>query len=593
MPRKLIKPAMLIMILLFVWPLTAQQKQTDYKLQKRIALVIGNSNYEKFDSLKNPANDAADVADALRHLGFKVYFGTNQTFREMEALIVDFGAELAQTKGVGLFYYTGHGFNIDNQNFMLPVDTRILREAESVREGVSLNLVLSKMKSAQNGTNFVFLDSVGINQFVQTWRTEKENIIPVGFKEVLPAAGRTVIYSNQPENNAAERSGLNGFFAASFLKQIKEPNRDFAQFMNAVADNLAERTFDQQKPLIIGNIPKNFYFVDELHKPPTREKKSLAEYFDMFKLVRKFDCGDRDVARSVAKEIMENYENDEINADVIAFVKKNQQIIEKEDRKCDRDKRYENSYSAENWGKFFEFSKEIIAHEGENTRALDVMLTLVAVGYNISSKEINNNFNTDTIFYAKKSIEMFEKGVQTYDYGVYDNFKTGFESENAIDWCNYIIGFINYHYLDRRDEGVDYLYKSFKFTNVFKSDWTVYQTIGNYYFDIAMSLYETYKEKRKANIYKDNDQTRAILMLALGYADRAIDAYGRARKIFKEKKITNPDEKVVFDENLNDIYIFRFNFVPKMPTWGMDEYVELLNKKSMPNPTTKVEPIPL
>jgi Caspase domain len=593
MKRKSIKFAIVIIILLCCLPLAAQRNQPNVKTQRRIALVIGNSNYLNIDSLesKNPSNDAVDVANALRDLDFEVFLGVDLTFRETLTLINSFGARLAETRGIGLFYYSGHAFHINNENFLLPVDTRIIQEADSSREGISLNLILAKMNAAKNSANLVLLDCVGKNQFIQSWRTEQKNIVTIGFTKIIPPKGTVVFYSNQPENNSAERFGRNGYFAVSILKQLNKTGLDFGQFTNAVSADLAERTYNQQKPFLIGTLPKNFYFVDELHQPKTKERKSLTDYFEAFKSARKYPCGQRDELRSVGKEIIENYVDDVINRDVIEFVKKHLEIFEKEEPLCDRSTRYDNSYTAKNWRKFFEFSKEVINFEGETSIALDVMLTLIKVGYQRVIEDDNDDFNGDTVLYAKKAIKMIDSGIKSKsdDWGVYD----GFESEGrSMAWLNYTIGYIAYSRLNQQDEGVSYLYKATK-SREFEAEWTIYQTIGNYYFDRSMSIYATYKEKHQANLSKITDETNAILSNALGYAERAIDAYGRARNIYSIKLTGVFKEKIVYVEKLDEIYTFRFNFVPKMPTWGMNEYVTRLISRSMPDPATKVEPIPI
>lgn len=118
-------------------------------VQKRIALVIGNCNYQKATKLANPPNDARDTAAALQELGFEVIGGGKDgidlTQSAMESLIARFGQRLAETKGVGLFFYAGHGVTSAGQNYLIPVDADIPDEDLVKYKAVSVGYVLDKM----------------------------------------------------------------------------------------------------------------------------------------------------------------------------------------------------------------------------------------------------------------------------------------------------------------------------------------------------------------------------------------------------------------------------------------------------------------
>ena len=115
-------------------------------LERRVALVIGNGNYP-FGSLRNPVNDATDMAKTLTNLGFEVISRTDVTQRQMLALISDFGKQL-QSGGVGLFYFAGHGVQVSGDNFLIPVDAEIKTDADVDVYCVELNKVLKQMQTA-------------------------------------------------------------------------------------------------------------------------------------------------------------------------------------------------------------------------------------------------------------------------------------------------------------------------------------------------------------------------------------------------------------------------------------------------------------
>src|SRR6185436_5426193 len=113
--------------------------------EKRVALVIGNSAYQHTAALKNPSNDATDIAGKLRALGFEVIDGTDLSKADMESRIRAFADKL-QGSDVGLFFYAGHGLAADGRNFLAPVDAKLQSETDLDFEAVELSLVLKQME---------------------------------------------------------------------------------------------------------------------------------------------------------------------------------------------------------------------------------------------------------------------------------------------------------------------------------------------------------------------------------------------------------------------------------------------------------------
>src|SRR5918998_3371187 len=119
---------LLIMTALLLASVSPRAQQQDRQLEqagsesasnsKRIALVIGNAAYTNAPPLKNPANDAKDMADALSKLGFKVEHGVNLSQRQMKVMIREFGQKL-KAGGAGLFYYAGHGVQSKGRNYLI------------------------------------------------------------------------------------------------------------------------------------------------------------------------------------------------------------------------------------------------------------------------------------------------------------------------------------------------------------------------------------------------------------------------------------------------------------------------------------------
>ncbi len=138
--------------LLIALPSQDSHAQQDRQLQqtgstnangaKRLALVIGNGAYTKAPPLKNPPNDARDMAATLRTLGFDVTSGINTNQRDMKRLIREFGQKLKTGGGSGLFYYAGHGVQSSGRNYLIPVEADIQSEADVEDSSVDVSLVL-------------------------------------------------------------------------------------------------------------------------------------------------------------------------------------------------------------------------------------------------------------------------------------------------------------------------------------------------------------------------------------------------------------------------------------------------------------------
>lgn len=142
--------------------------------ERRIALIIGNAAY-KSSPLKNPVNDALDMASALSQLGFQVTLGKNMNRKEMHKTIRKFGKDLKQG-GVGLFYYAGHGIQVQGKNYLIPIGADIQSEDEVQVESIDAGSVLRKMEVAANTMNMVFLDACRDNPFARSFRSTSRGL---------------------------------------------------------------------------------------------------------------------------------------------------------------------------------------------------------------------------------------------------------------------------------------------------------------------------------------------------------------------------------------------------------------------------------
>ncbi|MEI6875735.1 MAG: caspase family protein, partial [Spirochaetota bacterium] len=186
-----------------------------------MALVIGNGAYAS-SPLKNPVNDATDLASALKDLGFAVTLLPNATRETMEKAIRDFGTSL-RSGGTGLFYYAGHGVQVKGRNYLIPIGADIQEADEVSYRAVDADLVLAQMESAGNGTNIVILDACRNNPFPGADRAIGDRGLAI--VGVQPS-GSYIIYATQPNATAQDGSGRNGVFTKYLLANLKTPGLD-------------------------------------------------------------------------------------------------------------------------------------------------------------------------------------------------------------------------------------------------------------------------------------------------------------------------------------------------------------------------------
>ncbi len=223
--------------------------------EQRLALVIGNSNYSS-GPLKNPVNDASDIAVSLQKLGFTVLLKKNVNIKEMEAGIEDFGNRLKRG-GVGLFYFAGHGLQVNGINYLIPVGAKIDKESDVKYEAVDAGKILDEMANAANGFNIIILDACRDNPFHQQFRSVSRGLAIVG----SAPKGSYISYSTSPGQVAQDGDGRNSPFAAALIKYMKEPGWTIEQVFKNVRHRLSQDTLGKQVPWELSSLEGDFFFV--------------------------------------------------------------------------------------------------------------------------------------------------------------------------------------------------------------------------------------------------------------------------------------------------------------------------------------------
>ena len=244
------------LIILYVCALISLPATSFSAAKQRLALVIGNSAY-KNAPVKNPVNDATDMASALMKLGFKVTLKTDADQKTMEKAIRSFGKKLRKG-GIGLFYYAGHGLQIKGRNYLIPIGAEIESEADVKYGSVDAGLILGKMEDAGNNLNIIILDACRNNPFARTFRSAGQ-----GLAKMDAPTGSILAYATAPGSVAADGRGRNGLYTAKLLKHMIVPGLEIGRLFREVRKDVVKASGKMQTPWESSSLMGDFYFTPE------------------------------------------------------------------------------------------------------------------------------------------------------------------------------------------------------------------------------------------------------------------------------------------------------------------------------------------
>ncbi len=194
------------------------------------------------------------MAAALEEMDFSVTTLINADLKQMETAARTFGKKLS-SGGVGLFYYAGHGMQVEGVNYLIPLNANISTE-EIRHNALAAGQVLANMESAGNTTNIVILDACRDNPFAGSSRSAGSR----GLSVVEAPSGTIVVYSTAPGLVAADGKGRNGIFTAALLKYIGTPDRDIETLLRDVRSDVIKETSGSQVPWSSSSLTESFYF---------------------------------------------------------------------------------------------------------------------------------------------------------------------------------------------------------------------------------------------------------------------------------------------------------------------------------------------
>src|SRR6201989_880768 len=236
----------------------------------RLALVIGNAKYPDADApLKEPINDARDVADELKRDGFSVDVGENLTGDAMRRAFDKLYGRI-KPGSVALVFFSGCGIQSGRQSYMIPVDAQIWTEPDVRRDGFSLEKVLGEINSRGAGVKIALIDASRRNPFERRFRSFSAGLAPV-----IAPNGTLVMYSAALSSVVADNGGDRSLFVRELLKEIRVPDLTAEETLNRTRVGVTRASRSEQVPWISSSLAEDFAFIPgngsgaSASRPPT------------------------------------------------------------------------------------------------------------------------------------------------------------------------------------------------------------------------------------------------------------------------------------------------------------------------------------
>jgi Caspase domain len=232
------------------------------------ALCIGNANYPNDGALNNPVNDARDLAEKLKTLGFECRLCADETDKGMDDALREFASDLVEAE-VGLFFFAGHGMQIDGENYLTGINTNFDTEVDAKYSSLRLNKVIDVLDRGQNNTSIIILDACRNNPYERRWRNRTAS----GLAPVNAPKGTIIAYATSPGELASDGSDGNGAFTGALLKHISEQDYRIEDLFKRVRNTLSAMTSGKQTSWEHTSLMGDFYF-----NPAVLTNEFISEY---------------------------------------------------------------------------------------------------------------------------------------------------------------------------------------------------------------------------------------------------------------------------------------------------------------------------
>jgi caspase domain-containing protein/tetratricopeptide repeat protein len=248
----MIRLALLVIFVLSVAPIVPSAAAG----ADRFALVIGNAKYPDADApLKEPINDARDIAEELKRDGFNVEIGENLTGDAMRRAFERLYGRI-KPGSVALIFFSGFGVQSSRQSYMIPVDAQIWTEADVRRDGISLETVLGEINSRGAGVKIALIDASRRNPFERRFRSFSAGLAPV-----IAPNGTLVMYSAALSSVISDNGRDRSLFVQELLKEIRVPDLMAEETLNRTRVGVTRASRSEQVPWISSSLAEDFSFI--------------------------------------------------------------------------------------------------------------------------------------------------------------------------------------------------------------------------------------------------------------------------------------------------------------------------------------------
>ena len=235
--------------------------QATAQTESRLALVIGNANYDEAP-LANPVHDAVKVAETLRSLEFDVILDTNvASKRDFVALTREFG-ERRKSYDIAFVYYAGHGIQVGSENFMLPTKEVFESEYDVMDYGVSVQNILRYLNSVADKVNVLILDACRNNPFEHKWNTNRSLSSGSGLAKISPPTGSLIAFSTEAGKTAKDGTELNSVYCKSLCENLLKEDVSLDQVFRNVRAEVLALTNGDQRPIESSQLTGSTYILN-------------------------------------------------------------------------------------------------------------------------------------------------------------------------------------------------------------------------------------------------------------------------------------------------------------------------------------------
>lgn len=257
----------------WVWAQSNQEGTLKLLKAPKMALVVGNSKYKDAPELKNPANDAKGVGDALKAAGFEVNTLLETGREQLIEAIRNYVRAMEQKKAVGLFYFAGHGVQLAWRNYMLPIDAVIDKIDDVGKQSVDIARLMEGLTKAGNPMNVIILDACRENPFGKDFRVEHKGL------SQMDAPTHTILaYATSPGNVASDGDGANGLYTENLLREMKVPEAKIEDVFKRVRLGVRRKTNGAQIPWESTSLEDDFWFLPPKELKPASDTEKEKQF---------------------------------------------------------------------------------------------------------------------------------------------------------------------------------------------------------------------------------------------------------------------------------------------------------------------------